>query len=120
MQVHLNLQVIFINSTFMIEGPSPSTIQVQNEVETIMTCSDIGSDRPPCDLLDNRFSYTGSFRNGISFVINNVNLETNGTYTATALVTEPSITFTKTFNGRLKSDRITCTRLACCCFVVVF
>ena len=92
-QVVFNLQIDFINSISMIEGPSPRTIEVLREENgnplgrAIFSCMNT---HESCRTHEDGFQFSGTFPNNLSLVINSVDSEFSGTYTARATVRLPS------------------------------
>lgn len=110
--VVLDLRILFINSISMAMGPSPNLIELAkmedgtSTVTRVMTCQDLGLDRPPCTIhaSEDGFEFAGSFPNNITFIITSIDSSSRGTYIATASFTDPATnvrrTLTKTFTGK--------------------
>ncbi len=104
MQVALDLQINFINSASMIDGPSPYRMEVHKQeagdqfARNILTCLD----DQPCRSEDG-YTYSGMAPNNLSLLITIIDSEYGGTYTARGFVRRPSgtdLSLTKAFTSK--------------------
>ena len=101
-QVALDLQINFINSVSMIEGPTPYRIEVSKEEDgnqiSVLTCSQV-----QC-MPNDGFSFRGTSPNNLSLLITDIDTDFSGTYTARATVRRPfsstDLTLTKVFTSK--------------------